>query len=368
MPRLLVFVIAAVFGAIVYQTAPFLGRTRAETNPPAAAPNAPISAERARFDELAKAPNVVRALRGDEPGFVHNDPGHYWLKEGSISGQKTRPVYDAKIGGLRFDVVPVPQMPAGQAGDAANIAGAFYFNWGKHFGPNQKFRVRWQQMFNEAMVKTRLLNDTAIKQVIIGSGDGPGLRRQASCTAPDIVVTSYAQFRFAHLYHGCGRYWGLYGTPRYAFQNQVSKSGPYCNYDATDAQARAGDRVTPPTACIGWPVMEWQDYALEIENGPIVPKRGQYRYSIVRLYIGLNSDGSLRLAHEWDSRQLPANSDFKGLGLFVGDQASDERFFGKFWATPYMTGYRGGHTDTMQTWYRHFVVTDETASMQLGRQ
>jgi hypothetical protein len=254
-------------------------------------------------------------------------------------------------------------MPAGQPGDAANIAGAFYFNFGKDFGAKQKFRVRWQQMFNEAMAKTRLLNQTGIKQEIIGSGDAPGRPRQSSCTVPEIVVTSYAQFRFAHLYHGCGRYWGLYGSPRYAFQNQVPARGPYCNYDVTDAQAKAGDPVTPPPACIGWPVMQWQDYAVEVENGELVPGKAQYRYSVVRLYIGLNLDGSLRLAHEWDSRKVSPSTEWKGLGLVVGDETTGERFYGKFWATPYMTGYRGGHTDTMRTWYRHFVVTDETASM-----
>jgi hypothetical protein len=351
--RRVLAVLATVLGTAAYHSTPF-GWGTAAANPQ----------DRAGFDRLASTPNVVRALRGDEPEFVTNDPRQYWLSKGSISGHKTRPLFDAKVGGLRFDVVPVPQIPAGQPGDAANIAGAFYFNFGKHFGPNQKFRVRWQQMFNEAMVKTLLRNDTAIKQVIVGSGDGPGLRRQASCTAPEIVVTSYAQFRFSHLYHACGRYWGLYGSPRFAFQNQVPERGPFCNYDATDAQARAGDRLTPPGACIGWPVMQWQDYALEVENGAIVPERGQYRYSVVRLYIGLNPDGSLRLAHEWDSRKLPPSSEWKGLGLFVGDEATGERFYGKFWGTPYMTGYRGGHSDTMQTWYRHFIVTDETAMIK----
>ena len=241
----------------------------------------------------------------------------------------------------------------------------FYFNFGKHFGPKQRFKVRWQQMFNEAMVKTRLLNPTAIKQVILGSGDGPGLPRQSSCTAPHIVVTSNGNFRFSQLYHSCGRYSGLYGSPRYAFQNQVPEGGPYCNYDATKEQIRkTGDELTPPAACIGWPIMQWQDYAVEVENGDIVPGRGQYSYSVVRLYIGATADGSLHLAHEWDSRKLPPNSEWKGLGLFVGNAATGERFYGKFWGLPYMTGYLGGHTETLKTWYRHFIVTDETHSMQ----
>jgi hypothetical protein len=322
-------------------------------------PYAPSSASSSDFDRLAAAPNVVRALRGNEPGFVNNDPRAYWLPEGSMNGSKTRPVYDAQVGGLRFDIVPVPQLAEG-AGDYANIAGSFYFNFGKHFGPKQKFRVRWQQMFNEPMARTRLLNYTAIKQAIIGSGDRAGLPPQSSCTLPDIVVTTYAQFRFAHAYHSCGRYWGLYGTPSYAFQNQVPQSGPYCNYDATAAQARTGDIITPPPACVGWPIMQWQDYALEVENGDIVAGTGQYAYSVVRIYIGLNADGSLHLAHEWDSRTLPATSGWKGLGLFVGNASNGEQYFGKFWGTPYMTGYRGGHTQTMQTWYRNFIVTDES--------
>jgi hypothetical protein len=41
-------------------------------------------------------------------------------------------------------------------GAFANIAGSLYFNFGMHFGTKYKLRVRWQQMFNEAMVKTRL--------------------------------------------------------------------------------------------------------------------------------------------------------------------------------------------------------------------
>jgi hypothetical protein len=311
------------------------------------------------FDTLAAAPNVVRALRGNEPGFTNNDPDVYWLSEGSIPGSQTRPVYDPVVGGLRFDVVPVTELPPGDPGDWSNIAGALYFNFGKRFGPKQKFRVRWQQMFNEAMVKTRLLGDTGIKQAIIGSGDAPGVPPQASCTVPDVVVQTYQQFRFAHLYHSCGRYWGLYGEPQFAFQNQVPDGGPYCNYDATEEQAAFGNVVTPPVACIAWPVMQWQDYAIEVENGDIVPGKGQYAYSVVRLYVGLNPDGSLHLAHEWDSRKLLPTSDWNGLGLFVGDESTGESFFGKFWGTPYMTGYRGGHTATLQTWYRYFIVTDE---------
>lgn len=313
------------------------------------------------FDTASRAPNVVRALRGNEPGFVTNDPRLYDLSEGSIDGSKTRPVYDPQVGGLRFDIVPVPQLAPGATGDYANIAGAFYFNFGKHFGPNQKFRVRWQQMFNEPMVRTRLLNYTAIKQAIIGSGDGPGIPSQSSCTTPDIVVTSYAQFRFAHAYHSCGRYWGLYGEPTYAFQDEVPPEGPYCNYAATTAQAlTTGDVITPPAPCIGWSIMQWQDYALEVENGDVDVASGQYVYSVVRIYIGRNPDGSLHLAHEWDSRKVAPTSTFNGRGLFVGNAATGERYFGKFWGTPYMTGYRGGHTETMQTWYRNFIVTDES--------
>jgi hypothetical protein len=317
------------------------------------------------FDTLAAAPNVVRALRGNEPGFINNDPDVYWLSEGSIPGSLTRPVYDPLVGGLRFDIVPVKELPPGDPGDWADIAGAFYFNFGKRFGPKQKFRVRWQQMFNGAMVRTRLLSDTAIKQAIIGSGDAPGVPPQASCTEPDIVVQTYEQFRFAHVYHSCGRYWGLYGEPNFAFQNQVPAGGPYCNYDATTEQAAStGDVITPPSACIGWPIMQWQDYAIEVENGDIVPGTGQYAYSVVRLYIGLNPDASLHLAHEWDSRNAPPTFEWNGLGLFVGDESTGESFFGKFWGTPYMTGYRGGHTETLQTWYRHFIVTDETVPVQ----
>jgi hypothetical protein len=301
------------------------------------------------FDELAKAPNVVRALKGSEPSFTSNDPRIYNLPEGSMAGSVTRPVYDAAVGALRFDLPPVPQGTT-----APNIAGSFYFNF-PHFGPNQKFRVRWQQMWNAAFLRTKFLNYTANKQVIIGSGDGPGIPPQTSCTAPDVVVTSYANFRFSHLYHGCGRYLGLYGSGL-SFQNQH----PGCDYNATTAQANAGDKVTPPAACAGWPEMQFQDYALEIENGPI--DGAQYVYSVVKLYIGLNPDGSLHLAHLWDSREIndPA---FNGKGLFVGTEATGERFFGKFWGTPYMTGYLGGHTETLQTWYRNFLVQDLTSEM-----
>jgi hypothetical protein len=322
--------------------------------------NAPGSDE---FDLLAKAPNVIRALRGNEPGFVNNDPNKYWLSEGSMRGTKTRPVYDAKIGGLRFDIVPTP---AGQGG--ANIAGTFYFNFGKHFGPSERFRVRWQQMFNQAMLSVNF-RETAIKQAIIGSGDGPGLRHQGSCTAPDIVVTTYYAFRFAHLYHSCARYVGLYGAPRFNFQNmQPAVNGQYCNYDATTELAKRGNRVQPPPACAGWAhAMQWQDYGLEVENGPIDPVKGrQYVYSIVRLYVGKNADGTLHLAHEWDSRKHAERS-WNGLGLWVGDAATNERFYGKFWGLPYMTGYKGGHTELMQTWYRHFIVTDETPARAAGR-
>ena len=315
------------------------------------------------FERLAKAPNVVRALRGNEPGFVNNDPKKYWLPEGSMRGSKTRPVYDAKVGGLRFDVVPTPN---GEG--SSDIAGAFYFNFGKHFGANERFRVRWQQMFNQAMLSVGF-RDTAIKQAIVGSGDGPGLRHQASCTAPDIVVTTYYAFRFPHVYHSCGRYWGIYGVPRFNFQNmQRPVNGQHCNYDATQELARSGKSVQPPPACAGWaPAMQWQDYALDVENGAIDPVKGhQYVYSIVRLYVGKNPDGTLHLAHEWDSRKQTAD-EWNGLGLVVGNAATNERFYGKFWGLPYMTGYKGGHTELMQTWYRHFIVTDETSTRAAGR-
>jgi hypothetical protein len=308
-----------------------------------------------QFDALAKAPNVVRALRGNEPGFVSNDPNRYWLPEGSMRGGKTRPVYDAQAGGLRFDIVP---MPKGK--DTANIAGAFYFNFGRHFGPNERFRVRWQQMFNEAM-RSIDVGETAIKQAIVGSGDGPGLRHQASCTVPDIVVTTFYAFRLPHIYHSCGRYWPMYGAD-ISFQNmQPPVDGQPCNYAAANVQRGKRELVRPPAACAGWaPAMQWQDYALEVENGAIDPAKGdQYVYSVVRVYVGKNADGTLHLVHEWDSRKH-AGTEWKGLGLFVGNAATDERFFGKFWGLPYMTGYKGGHTQLMQTWYRHFIVTDET--------
>jgi hypothetical protein len=293
--------------------------------PQTTTPSQPIPQIGSDFDTLSKASNVVIAFRGNEAGFFNNDPRLYSLPYGSMQGSLTRPVFDATQNGIRFDLPPVPQGTS-----AANIAGSFYFNFGKHFAGNQKFRVRWQQMFNQPMVKTKLLNYTAIKQAIIGSGDGAGIPPQSSCTAPDIVVTSYQNFRFSHLYHSCGRYWGLYGSPTYNYQSmQPPVDGKYCNYTTTTEQARAGDTVTPPAACVGWPVMKWQDYALEVENGEIVPEFGQYKYSVVRLYIGTNADGSLHLAHEWDSRK-ERDAAWKGLGLFVGNATTGERYFGKF--------------------------------------
>src|SRR5687768_2308402 len=46
------------------------------------------------FAQFSIAPNVVRALRGNEPGFINNPPTAYTLSEGSLPGKKTRVVYD----------------------------------------------------------------------------------------------------------------------------------------------------------------------------------------------------------------------------------------------------------------------------------
>ena len=310
------------------------------------------------WGRLSKAPNVVLALRLDDTdAFVSKGQGP---SVGASPGTNTRPAYDPVVGGIRFDLPPVP---TGKDGYAANIAGAWFANFGKLFGANQAFRVRWKQRFNRAMLETVFrdsqgLPQGGIKQAGVGSGDVPG-KRYGSCTTPNVIVQTWYQLRFPQLYHGCGRYWGLYGTPRFAFQNQAPSGGPYCNYDATSAEGqKTGNYVVPPEACSGWLPDTWMEFALEIANGPYA--NGRYRWSRAKLFIG-NENSPLRLVHDWDSRS-DAGPEWSGFGFFAGDYENGERF-GKVWFFPYMTGYSGGHTELAQTWYKELLVTDETASM-----
>ena len=323
----------------------------------AAAParDQPASMASREWVHLSKAPNVVLALRLDETdAFLSKGVGASVV----TPGNNTRPIYDPVVGGIRFDLPPVP---AGKDGYAANIAGAWSVNFGKLFGANQAFRVRWKQRFNRAMLETVFRDSRGspqggIKQAGVGSGDIPG-KLYGSCTTPNVIVQTYYQLRFPQLYHGCGRYWGLYGTPRFAFQNQVPTGGPYCNYDATSESAKR-NLLVPPEACTGWVPDTWMDFALEIANGPYA--NGRYTWSRARLFIG-KEDSPLRLVHDWDSRR-GADPIWSGLGFFAGEYEKGERF-GKVWFFPYMTGYSGGHTELAQTWYKELLVTDETASM-----
>jgi hypothetical protein len=307
------------------------------------------------WERLISAANVVLALRMDErDSYVSNG---YGSAIGSIRGSVTRPVYDRVVGGIRFDL---PPMRGGQ--DSSNISGAWFANFGKLFGANQAFRVRWKQRFNRVMVETFFRDSqgepqAGIKQAIIGSGDLPG-KPYASCTTPDVVAQTYYQYRFTQLYHGCGRYWGLYGSPVFAFQNQMRTNGAYCNYDATTAEGLKGNSIVPPAACARWQPDVWMVFAIEIANGPYA--NGRYTWSRAKFFVGMEG-APLRLVHDWDSKR-DAEAEWHGLGFFAGDYAAGERF-GKVWFTPYMTEYSGGHTELAQTWYKELIVTDETASM-----
>jgi hypothetical protein len=337
-------------------------------------------------------PSVVRAFSLDEVAQLNEttydpfqggvnttkDHGIFWPTSpwSGTPANFTAPSIDTTIkppgmsGSLKFTQPPTTATNlSGDIGDHGDDMGAWFFNAYPYtslsqapqgFWQNQKFFVQWRQRFNQGYVDEilRIGNwvQLGIKQLIVNKTDGSGTFAQSS-SAHKTVVQTYAQFRAPHIYSGHD---GtnvttslLTSTGANLQSERAAVSGFTCNANKLESLMVDDDIfITPPASCAQWVADEWMTFQLMIENGPYDSASQQFDWTVAKFWMG-REGGEQELIHHWDSRIYRA----AGVkGAFIGGSSNR---LGKFWFTPYMTGYNGGNIQTLTTWVSQVILDTE---------
>jgi hypothetical protein len=269
--------------------------------------------------------------------------GNYGDVSGSFRGA-AEPVIDTGIkasgaGSLMFTV---------PSRSSADTSGLYFTNFaddlGVQFGENQEFFVQWRQRFSPLFLSTRYKGGNGWKLLIVGTGDQPGGKRYASCTALEVVVQSYYQSGFPIVYNSCtgSASHGPYDlfqepVPGGDFKLQNARPHPYCLY----SQGRSA-YFQPTGNCFPFHPDEWMTFQLGIRTGPRV--NDEFAKSRIRLWI----------ARENAPSQLVI--DFGPYNLTAGNPADNQRF-GKVWLLPYHTGKDPAQEHPVGfVWYDELII------------
>ena len=182
--------------------------------------------------------------------------------------------------------------------------------------------------------------------MIIGTGDKPGGKLYASCTALETVVQNTYQRGFPQMYNSCtgstshGPYVPFeepFGA--YDFKLQNARSSPYCLY----SQEPAKTFFAPNGNCFGYVANEWMTFQVKIKTGPRV--NDEWMNSFITLWV----------ARENQPSELVIN--YGPWNLTAGSTAEDQKF-GKIWLLPYHTGKSSAQSHaTGYTWYDELIIS-----------
>lgn len=290
-------------------------------------------------------PGVIRCVGFDSAAEI---AGGFGSNTGSMAGASA-PAIDAAVkasggGSLKFTV---------PSNSGADTSGSYFANFStdlsKQFGENAEFYVQWRQRFSAEFLNTVYQGANGWKQIIIGTGDKPGVTA-SSCTPLETVVQNSLQRGFAQMYNSCtgsashGPFENLYepfGSSDFKLQN--ARPSPFCLY----SQSAAG-RFQPGT-CLGYAPDEWMTFQIRIKTGPRVAD--EWQKSTVTLWI----------AREGQPSQAAINYT---MNLTAG--TADDRF-GKVWLLPYNTNKSATQVHpTAFTWYDELIISTAPIADPLG--
>jgi hypothetical protein len=234
------------------------------------------------------------------------------------------------------------------ANSPADSSGSYFTNFSNdlstQFGENSNFFIQWRQRFSPEFVATKFAGGGGWKQLIIGTGDVPGIL-SSSCTALEVVVQNTYTRGFPQMYNSCsgstshGPYNPFeerYGA--YDFKLQNGRPSPYCLYSQNSTSYFA-----PIGNCFGYVANEWLTFQVEIRTGPRV--NDEFTNSYINLWVA--RDGTL-------SQQVIAWGPYN---LTAGPAAENQRF-GKLFLLPYNTGKDASVTNpTAYTWYDELIIS-----------
>ncbi len=230
----------------------------------------------------------------------------------------------------------------------SDSSGSYFTNFSSdlsvQFGENSEFFVQWRQRFSPEFINTKYAGGDGWKQIIIGTGDKPGLW-YSSCTDLEVVLVNTYHRGFAHMYNSCsgsashGPY-NPFEEPfnGYDFKLQNGRPSPYCLYSQGNTSYFA-----PTGNCFGYVANEWMTFQVRIKTGPRVGD--EFTNSYITLWIARDGKPS-EAAITWGPYNLSAGS------------ASEDQKYGKVWLLPYNTNKSSSATNPVAyTWYDELIIS-----------
>ena len=326
--------------------------SHAQTEPGHTGRALPETARRTTSDSFqlrCSQPGVVTCIGFDSPAdFVTSKGGagssRWGIVAPSGTSDYTRATRDTSVkasgnSSLRFTI---------PSNSGADTSGSFFTNFSTdlsvQFGGNQEFYVQWRQRFSPEFVNTVFTGGGGWKQVIIGTGDQPGLP-YSSCSALETVVQNTYQRGFPQMYNSCvpssahGPYDPFqepYGA--YDFKLENGRPAPFCLYSQGYTSYFA-----PTGNCFPYVANEWLTFQVQVKIGPRVGDVFQNSY--VTLW-GARDGKPSELIIQWGPYSLNAGS------------PADNQRYGKVWLLPYDTGKDPSQTHpTAYTWYDELIIS-----------
>ena len=299
-------------------------------------------------------PGVIRCVGFDAASDI---AGTWGNNSGILPGSNNSATLDASVkasgnSSLKFTI-------PSNSGD--NSSGTYFTNFSSDlsmlFGANQEFYIQWRQRFSPELLNTFYQDGGGWKQVIIGTGDKPGVCNPnnptsatcpTSCTALETVVQNSFQQGFPIMYNSCtgstthGAYDGFYEPYLSSdFKMQNARPSPYCLFSQGNTNPTT---YFPPNGnCFGYFPNEWMTFQVRIKTGPRVAD--EWTNSFVSLWIARENQPS-ELVINWGPYNLSAGS------------AAEDQKFGKIWLLPYHTNKSPLQSHpTAFTWYDELIIS-----------
>ncbi len=286
----------------------------------------------ADFESRCQAPGVIRCLGFDSQQEI--DP--HILPPWGETVKRARVVTDIKTSGagsLRFEVPP---------NTGADTSGSFWLNFANgfsaQFGEGQEFYIQWRQRFSPEFIPS--YGGNGWKQIVIGEGDRPGVKRY-SCTQLEVVVQEDYRFLGPSMYHSCGSKDGNYDPLQYwdkSLGNITVQNAVGCLYPGFSS---------PP--CITYKPNQWMTFQVRVKVGRWYKNDRSYHHdSTIQLWVAEEGQPS-KLVIDFSPERGT------GYDLANGDPAAK---YGKLWLLPYNT-----HKDpsvrhpTAYTWYDELIIS-----------
>jgi hypothetical protein len=234
------------------------------------------------------------------------------------------------------------------AKSGSDSSGSYFTNFSQdlsvQFGANSEFYVQWRQRFSPELVATKFAGGGGWKQIIVGTGDKPGMF-YSSCSSLETVVQNTFQRGFPQMYNSCtgSTSHGPYNPFEEAFgafdfKMQNGRASPYCLYSQGSTSYFA-----PVGNCFPYYTNEWLTFQIHIKTGPRV--NDEWTNSFVTLWIAREGKPS-ELVFNWGPYNLTAGS------------ATEDQRYGKVWLLPYHTSKDPSVTNPVAyTWYDELVIS-----------